>query len=334
MYDGSVQSNFNSMFVIALCNHRQSEIRRFCPTLRILRIHTNSKVESLLLREQLADTNSFDVALTTYEMIKCGGMEYMLQRTLWRSVFLDEGHRIKNMNTLVSAAACKFRSRFKVVLTGTPVQNNLHETFCLLHFLHPKIFDDGKQFQAVFELKSKNMQVDRVALDAAHYLMRPFVLRRLKSEVEGKLPPKLETLIMCPLSDMQRFWIKRLLLRDSEILQRFNGVDATAGADTRLSSSSSSLTPSGTGEGHSGGGSGSRVRDTDWSKLQSLLAQLRKACNHPYLFPGAETDPQPTPTEEIVTASGKMVVMDKLLKKLLQRGHRVVLFSQVGGVGS
>lgn len=156
------------------------------------------------------------------------------------------------------------------------MQNNLSETYSLLHYMLPHIFDESSAavFSDCFQLnsaykpnnsnKNKNnssnivgnngnsndtmksnvavktedsntnngtnpttttttttsggMTIDRAALDAAHYMLRPFVLRRVKTEVEQKLPPKLETMIKCPLSDMQRFWIKGLLLKDGELV--------------------------------------------------------------------------------------------------------------------
>jgi SWI/SNF-related matrix-associated actin-dependent regulator of chromatin subfamily A member 5 len=230
--------------------------------------------------------------------------------------------------------------------TGTPVQNNLHETYCLLNFLHPTVFDHSEKFDDCFSFdNSGQISVDRQVLDKAHYLLRPFVLRRVKTEVEVSLPAKVETLIECPMSSMQRFWSKRLLLKNSDLMLQLEKTTAAASAavieSNNNSSSSSSSSGSSSSSSSSGGEqdtvvmSGANADEDDsgsWKKLQSLLAQLRKAANHPYLFPNAETisaDPEAASTnEEIVTASGKMVILDQLLKKLKRKGHRVVLFSQ------
>lgn len=175
------------------------------------------------------------------------------------------------------------RSRFKLILTGTPVQNNLSETYALLHYLAPNIFDTdcGAAFASCFSLnggavgggasnggavgavgggggvssvvsgasassssfstaatvaqntgaKLTKVLIDRQALNAAHYMLRPFVLRRVKTEVEQKLPPKLETLIKCPLSEMQRFWIKALLMKESSALMKHFAAHGEDGAD-------------------------------------------------------------------------------------------------------
>lgn len=181
------------------------------------------------------------------------------------------------------------------------MQNNLSETYSLLHYLMPRIFDNPDAFKNSFGFQGSDIVIDRQMLDKAHYMLRPFVLRRIKTEVEEKLPPKLETLIKCPLSEMQKFWIKRLLLKDANLLESIeNNDDSTPGASDR------------------------------WKKLQSLLTQLRKAANHPFLFPNSESlvDGELITTEEIVSASGKMMLLDRLLNKLLAKGHRIVIFSQ------
>ena len=126
--------------------------------------------------------------------------------------------------------------------------------------------------------------------------------RRTKEEVEKGMPPKLETTISCPLSEMQLFWYKRLLLKESALLKELE-------------------------KAHSGEAAASGA---DWKKLSSLLMQLRKCCNHPFLFPGVE------PAEggegyltQLIDGSGKFQLLDRLLAKLKAGGHRVVLFSQV-----
>ena len=188
----------------------------------------------------------------------------------------------------------------------TPVQNNMHESWALLNFLNPKVFTNSKTFDDTFQLNSRNpngIQSSPELMAKCHQIFRLVVLRRLKSEVEMTLPAKLETLINCPLSDMQLFFTQRLLLRSSSIINRMEQLRASNGNTT------------GYGD--------------DMRKLRSLAMQLRKASNHPYLFDGAE-DPelQGATTDEIITSSGKMVWFDALLTQLLIKGHRVVVFSQ------
>ena len=278
-----------------------SELAKWCPELRVVRLHSCHAGEvQRLKREVFTDPSSFDVAVTTYEMVLAKEMSSLIRALDWRTLVLDEGHRIKNENTLLAAGLRGVRHQFCLLLTGTPLQNNLHEFYALLSFLMPEVFDDSTPFDTAFDLTHNHC--DNMQLDRAHHLSRLLVLRRTKACVNLYLPPKLETRISCPLSEMQLFWYQRLLMKNSDAMLRMLGESTTVQYDEE---------------------------NTDWKKLQALLMQLRKCVNHPYAFPGAEPDFDGSSTgEDIVTASGKMAVLDKLLSKLKPKGHRVVLFSQ------
>ena len=86
-----------------------SECKKFCPSLRLIRAHTNDLHECANLRDRLNNTNEYDVCITTYEMVKSTGLQHAIQRTIWRSVVLDEGHRVKNLESEFSKACCKLR---------------------------------------------------------------------------------------------------------------------------------------------------------------------------------------------------------------------------------
>ncbi|GLC46024.1 hypothetical protein PLESTB_001026800 [Pleodorina starrii] len=285
-----------------------SEFKRWCPSMRVIRLHcTDPDERKRLVREVLGNPASFDVAVTTYDMVNSQHFGNCLKHHLvWRYLVLDEGHKVKNEKTKVSHGMAHIARQQVLMLTGTPVQNNLHELFALLNFLYPDIFTDPSRFDEAFNL-SKG-KVDARELEAAHHLLRPFMLRRLKEEVEVSLPPKLETRIQCPLAHMQTFWYRRLLLKDCKLLQEMEATDAQ---DAKKAASAPS-------EG------------SDWKKAMNLLMQLRKVCNHPFMFKDAEPhfDSDAPPPEELVTGSGKMMVLDRLLDRLQERGHRVVLFSQ------
>ena len=122
-------------------------------------------------------------------------------------------------------------------------------------------------------------------------VLRPFLLRRIKADVEKSLPPKKEVKIYVGLSKMQREWYTRILMKDIDILNSAGKMDKM--------------------------------------RLLNILMQLRKCCNHPYLFDGAEPGPPYTTDMHLVTNSGKMVVLDKLLPKLKEQGSRVLIFSQM-----
>ncbi|KAJ1404044.1 P-loop containing nucleoside triphosphate hydrolase protein [Ochromonadaceae sp. CCMP2298] len=146
-------------------------------------------------------------------------------------------------------------------------------------------------------------------------MMKPFVLRRLKSEVESRLPPKYETRVNCPMTELQRGLTRALLSKEEQLITRYYE-SKSKDKDEK--------------EGEKGDRNLSAKKITlDKSRLLSLLAQLRKAANHPFLFAGIEkVSMDGLPSEEIVSVSGKMKVLDRLLRKLFEKGHRVVLFSQ------
>jgi SWI/SNF-related matrix-associated actin-dependent regulator of chromatin subfamily A member 5 len=166
------------------------------------------------------------------------------------------------------------------------------ELYSLLSFLAPDVFTTATPFAEAFDL-TLNM-VNPKRLEQAHKLLQVFMLRRLKSEVEKLMPRKIETKVICPLSAMQIWWYKAILLKDMNLLAK---EDATNRAKV----------------------------------LNNLVMQLRKCCIHPYLFPGAE-DIDSTTLEDLVGASGKLAVLDMLLCSLYKKGHRVVLFSQFTSV--
>ena len=286
------------------------ELAKWCPKLRVVRLHSSDENERQRLRKEIViNTELYDVALTTYEMACNPSFALCLtQKVYWRCLILDEGHKVKNEDTTAHQMLKRIHRQHTLLLTGTPVQNNLHELYALLSFLHPDVFTSSEPFDKAFNLNTREHKVDEKLLEKAHYLMRPFVLRRVKGEVEVSLPPKTETKIMCPLSAAQTFWYRRLLMRESSALQQLES--AASAKEKKLA---------GVDESNSSSG--------DWRKLNALLMQLRKCCNHPYLFSPDIQDDGVT-LEEMVEASGKLSVLDRILTKLKENGHRVVIFSQ------
>jgi len=285
------------------------ELKRWCPQLRVVRLHSSDEAErSRLRREVVTDPGAFDVAVTTYDMVVSANFGAALTSKLhWRCLVLDEGHKAKNEATQVAQALRKVavNAQYTLLLTGTPLQNNLRELWALLNLLHPDVFTDSTPFDSAFSIGGRTHSVDAAALGRAHHLLRPFCLRRSKSEIEVLLPPKRETRLMCPLSEAQTFWYKRLLLKDSALLERVEAESGGAAAPPP--------------EARTG---------NDWRRLQNLVMQLRTCCNHPFLFPGAEPEDAEVSADDLCAVSGKLKVLDRLLTRLKAAGHRVVLFSQ------
>ncbi|CAN8269599.1 unnamed protein product [Cochlearia groenlandica] len=261
-----------------------NEIRRFCPALHAVKFLGNPE-ERRHIRDDLLVAGKFDICVTSFEMaIK---EKAALRRFSWRYIIIDEAHRIKNENSLLSKTMRMFSTNYRLLITGTPLQNNLHELWALLNFLLPEIFSSAETFDEWFQISGENDQQEVV--QQLHKVLRPFLLRRLKSDVEKGLPPKKETILKVGMSQMQKQYYKALLQKDLEALN--------AGGERK--------------------------------RLLNIAMQLRKCCNHPYLFQGAEPGPPYTTGDHLITNAGKMVLLDKLLPKLKERDSRVLIFSQM-----
>ncbi|KAK4050885.1 chromatin remodeling complex Adenosinetriphosphatase [Microbotryomycetes sp. JL201] len=251
----------------------------------------------------------FEVLITSYEL--CLREKSALKKLSWEYIVIDEAHRIKNVDSMLSQIVRVFDSRARLLITGTPLQNNLHELWALLNFLLPDVFSDVGDFDAWFEKQQPTTDEDGNEIEQTaeekeqasnnvvkqlHAVLRPFLLRRVKMDVEKSLLPKKEINVYVGMTELQRKWYKMILEKD---------IDAVNGA---------------------GGKKEGKTR------LQNIVMQLRKCCNHPYLFDGAEPGPPFTTDEHLVEASGKMIILDKLLKSLRARGSRVLIFSQMSRV--
>lgn len=260
---------------LSVMNNWLLEAAKWCPALRIITFH-GSVHERERLRHDVLHKGNYDLCLTTYEML-VADLHGFVARSVWNYVIMDEAHRIKNENTQLGHAVRRLRCAHRFLITGTPLQNNMHELWSLLNILFPEalssssMFDQGFRIEELYTNASDPRKVmDARLMECAHTLLRPLMLRRLKRDVlSAELPPKIEKKIIVPLSSMQRFLYSGILQQD------LSSVILPAGA-----------------------GSGPKVRD--WSKLNSLVMQLRKVCNHPYLFP--EMDPMET-DERMVNAS-------------------------------
>ena len=125
-------------------------------------------------------------------------------------MIIDEAHRIKNEKSALAVEVRRQTSLFRLLLTGTPLQNNLHELWALLNFLLPDIFASAEDFDSWFSTGGSTEVVKKL-----HAVIRPFLLRRLKADVERSLPPKIETKLYVGMTDMQRQWYKSILTKDA-----------------------------------------------------------------------------------------------------------------------
>ncbi|KAF5153468.1 SNF2 family protein [Theileria parva strain Muguga] len=275
-----------------------SEIHRFCPSLRVLKFIGNKEERAQLIAYEL-DPEKYDIFVTSYET--CCKAKGPLGKLDWKYLIIDEAHRIKNEESKLSEVVRLFKTEYRLLITGTPLQNNLKELWALLNFLFPVVFSSSEEFETVFDLvgpkeltpeerESRNLQI----VARLHGILRPFMLRRSKKDVLSDMPPKNELLLMVPLSAMQKQLYRDLLRKNVPEL----GTDDSTKSGIHV-------------------------------QLLNLAMQLRKACNHPYLFEGYEDRNEDPFGEHVVQNSGKLCLVDKLIPRLLGNSSRILIFSQM-----
>jgi len=258
-----------------------NEFQKFIPEMKVKIFHTSKsemRKESKVLHDK-----TVDAFLTTYEM--CLFAKKYFRDINWSYIVIDEAHRLKNENSQLSSIIRTYRFKHRLLLTGTPLQNNIHELWALLNFIVPDFFHDSEKFENyVLAADQEDKSIEKL-----RNVLQLFFLRREKMDVEKSLMSKKHVNLYCPLVPMQRDWYKSILKKDLKGLYIDKGVKTA---------------------------------------LLNIVMQLKKCCNHPYLFDGAEPEPFEA-GEHLVTNCGKMVILDKLLTSLKQKKSRVLIFSQM-----
>ncbi|KPM11913.1 chromodomain-helicase-DNA-binding protein Mi-2-like protein [Sarcoptes scabiei] len=231
----------------------------------------------------------FHVLLTSYELNCIDAAT--LSSLEWQILVVDEAHRLKNNQSKYFRVLNTYKINYKLLLTGTPLQNNLEELFHLLNFLNSDNFNDMQGFLNEFADLSKEDQVKKL-----HDLLGPHLLRRLKTDVLKGIPAKSEFIVRVDLATIQKKYYKYILTRNFEALNAK--------------------------------GSGHQV------SLVNIMMDLKKCCNHPYLIPRAAVEAPKLPNgiyeiNALVKACGKLILLQKMLRKLYDQGHRVLIFSQM-----
>ncbi|KAL8782529.1 MAG: hypothetical protein Q9213_005294 [Squamulea squamosa] len=246
----------------------------------------------------------FQVLLTTYEYIIKD--RPVLSKIKWVHMIVDEGHRMKNANSKLSLTLTQYyHTRYRLILTGTPLQNNLPELWALLNFVLPTIFKSVKSFDEWFNTPFANTggqdkmelteEEQLLVIRRLHKVLRPFLLRRLKKDVEKDLPDKQEKVIKCRFSALQAKLYKQLATH--------NKMSVSDGK---------------------GGTKGMRG-------LSNMLMQMRKLCNHPFVFEQVEEqmNPDKQTNDLLWRTAGKFELLDRVLPKFQASGHRVLMFFQM-----
>ena len=283
------------------------EFQKWAPSISIIGYKGSPNTRRLLANAIRG--SRFNVLITTYEYIIKD--KPVLSKVKWKFQIVDEGHRMKNQSCkLTQVLNTHYMSPHRILLTGTPLQNKLPELWALMNFLLPSIFKSVATFEQWFnapfqnagEKVELNEEESILIIRRLHKVLRPFLLRRLKKEVEKQLPDKVEHIIRCEMSDLQHQLYKHMkqgyMLMDTNDKKNKSGNKA----------------------------------------LMNTIMQLRKICNHPFMFQHVEQavaeklyGPGSTTCEGVplVRAAGKFELMQRILPKMKATGHKVLIFTQM-----
>ncbi|WVR03323.1 hypothetical protein IAU60_000314 [Kwoniella sp. DSM 27419] len=402
---------------LSVLNNWVMEFEKFCPTIPVLMYHGTPDHRADLRKTRLQtptaagvggmkkskagargrksvgagaragqnDTSSFPIVVTTFEIAMKD--RQFLSGLMWKFIVVDEGHRLKNLDCKLIRELKSYTSANRMILTGTPLHNNLAELWSLLNFILPDIFDDLDAFQQWFnfgEMSNGSAQglLDKSSVvSSLHAILKPFLLRRLKVDVEKDLPPKKEYLLYAPLTQQQKEIYQAIVSRNIRqyLIDKKSGVkeeDKEDGVETdksddegkeeatdnapngrasrkkarvnyKIEENDSKFIrnlengvrmeePSGVKEGKSAAQIGEEwalkqaTKQVGNMRLQNMVMQARKIASHPFLFdwPVDQQTGDLVVNQDLVNASGKMLLLNRLLDALFERGHKVLIFSQ------
>ncbi|MEQ3449998.1 MULTISPECIES: DEAD/DEAH box helicase [unclassified Pseudoalteromonas] len=271
----------------SVCFNWQQEASKFAPALNMMLFSDHNSAQE---REQLlTQAGPFDCVVISYGLLQ--RQAELLKAKQWHTIIADEAQALKNPLAKRTVAACALKGEFKMITTGTPIENNLTELWSLFRFINPGLLGNLKRFNARFSQPMENAEQDKLAAHKARQslkqLVKPFILRRLKSQVLTELPEKTEINLTVSLSDDEMNFYEAL--RQHAIDQITESASTSSAAEQRI-------------------------------KMLAELTKLRQACCHPKLVMAESTLP-----------SSKLDALGELLDELRQNNHKALIFSQFVG---
>ncbi|CAK7902754.1 chromatin-remodeling ATPase Ino80p [[Candida] anglica] len=242
----------------------QQEISKFVPDFKVLPYWGNAKDRKVLRKfwdrknVRYGKDAPFHVLVTSYQLVVADAAYF--QKMKWQYMILDEAQAIKSSQSSRWKSLLSFSCRNRLLLTGTPIQNSMQELWALLHFIMPSLFDSHDEFSDWFskDIEShaqSNTQLNEQQLRRLHMILKPFMLRRIKKNVQSELGDKVEIDLFCNLTQRQKKYYQMLKSQISVM---------------------DLLDPAGANG------------DSDSQSLMNLVMQFRKVCNHPDLFERAD----------------------------------------------
>ncbi|SBS81492.1 SNF2 helicase, putative [Plasmodium ovale] len=277
-----------------------NEFKSWLPQANVVCYHGNAVSRELIRTYELKKVYvpnkgyryKFDVCITTPSILNSVSDVELLKKMPWQLMVVDEAHQLKNRQSKRFIELKQFMAESKLLLSGTPLHNNLEELWTLLHFLNPQQYTYYEAFQKKYnEIENTNLigEAKQKQLMQLQHELHEVILRRVKKDVEKSLPNKVERILRVELSPIQIEFYKNILTKNYEQLAKASG-----GAK---------------------------------NSLQNICMELKKVCNHPFLC--CEPVDKDEYRERLVYSSGKICLLEKLLIRLKERGNRVLIFSQM-----
>lgn len=281
------------------CPNWRREIKVWAPDLRVVTYHGGREPQKLAYKYELFPNGAREmkahVVVMSYDSAQDPETRLLFKNVNWVGLIVDEGQRLKNDENLLYGALRAMKMPWRLLLTGTPLQNNKRELFNLLQFIDPS--------KNAARLDEQYAEVTSENITELHELIKPYFLRRTKEGVLHFLPPMGQVILPVSMSVVQERLCKSIMSKNPELIRAIfaNG----------------------------------KLKTTERSSLNNILMQLRKCLGHPFLYSGAVEDKEvddETMHSNLVSASSKLVLLEQMLPKLKERGHRVLIFSQFLGM--
>ncbi|KAM5364030.1 hypothetical protein ACJZ2D_011709 [Fusarium nematophilum] len=279
----------------ATCPNWRREFKQWAPDLRVVAYHGGREPQELAYKYELFPNQSMDmkahVVIMSYDSAQDPRTRALFKPISWAGLVVDEGQRLKNDQNLLYGALRAMKIPFRLLLTGTPLQNNKRELFNLLQFI-----DESQNAE---KLDAEYAVLDKETLPKLHNKIRPYFLRRTKAGVLKFLPPMSQIILPVTMTVIQEKLAKSIMAKNPELIKAMF--------------------------------SNSKMNKKERGSLNNILMQLRKCLCHPFMYSEAIEERHHDHTvlyRNLVEASAKLILLEIMLPKLKERGHRVLIFSQ------
>jgi chromodomain-helicase-DNA-binding protein 4 len=277
------------------CPNWRREIKHWAPDLRVVTYHGGKAAQDLAYKYELFPNGTSDmrahIVVMSYDSAQDDRTKGRFRSVHWAGLVVDEGQRLKNEQSLLYGALKAMKVPFRLLLTGTPLQNNKRELFNLIQFIDPK--------KNAAELDEEYSVITAENVPRLHELIRPYFLRRTKADTLKFLPPMRQIIVPVTMTILQEKLCKSIMAKNPDLIKAIF--------------------------------SNSKMGKSDRGSLNNILMQLRKCLCHPFIYSEAieeRTVDAVALHQNLVSASAKLLLLNIMIPKLKERGHRILIFSQ------